>query len=262
MSGEPLPAPRAAQPPPRTQEERGAGSRPRVLAIIPARDEAASIGRVLEGLRRAAPGVDRLVINDRSTDGTGAVVRRMGERQLDLPCRLGYGRAIQAGLKYAMLRGYDVAVFFDADGQHRPEDVPRLLRALREEEADLVIGARFGEGRPYSGPLGRRIGQRVFSSLTPILIGRRVYDTTSGLKAVRSRAFAPLLTGTFMDFHSETIVRLSLLGFRIVETPVSVEERRYGRSMHSLVSAFEYPIKMSLLTLVAMLDAFLERRRP
>lgn len=231
------------------------------LVVIPARNEAPTIGAVLEGLRRAAPGCDRLVVNDRSTDGTADVVRRMGERQLLLPCHLGYGPAVQAGLRYAALRRYRAAVLFDADGQHRPGDVPRLLAALEEEDADLAIGARFGAARPYTGPFGRRLGQLAFSRLTRLLLGRRIYDTTSGLKAVRERAFEALLGGAFMDFHTETIVRMGLLGYRIVEVPVTVEARRHGRSMHSLASAFNYPVKTSLLTAAALLDVLLQRRR-
>lgn len=238
-----------------------ASRRRRTLVIIPARNEAPTIGEVLTGLRRAAPGTDRLVVSDASTDGTDEVVRGLGERLLALPCHIGYGPAIQAGLRYATLRGYGAAVFVDADGQHRPADVPRLLAALEAEDADLVIGARFGPDRPYAGPAGRRLGQVVFSTLTRALLGRRIWDTTSGLKAVRARAFGALLAGAFMDFHTETIVRLSLLGYRIVETPITVEARRHGRSMHSLASAFGYPLKTSLLTVAALLDAILQRRR-
>lgn len=230
----------------------------RTLIVIPAYNEAASIEAVLGELREKVPGVDRLVVTDGSTDGTQKIVERMGEAHLALATNLGYGRALQAGFRYALEGGYDVVVSFDADGQHRAEDVPRLLAALRDTGADVVIGCRFNGGRGYQGPLGRRLGQRILSHLTRLVLGQRVYDTTSGLKATRARACRLLLRGTFLDFHVEALVRLGLMGLRIHEIPVTVRHRRHGRSMHSWTSAFEYPLKTLLLTLVAVVDAYIK----
>jgi len=232
----------------------------RVLVVVPARNEEATIAAVLEGLRRAAPRFDRLTVNDGSTDGTARVLERMGERQLRLPFNVGYGRALQAGMRYALLEGYDVVAFIDADGQHDPADVPRLVERLDAGAADMIIGSRFCDGRAYDGPWGRRVGQRLLSHLSRLLTGRRIYDTTSGLKALRARACAAILDGTFMDAHMETIVRLSLLGHAIEELPVRVRPRDHGQSMHSYVSAIRYPTQTLLLTLVAALDALLTRR--
>jgi glycosyltransferase involved in cell wall biosynthesis len=232
----------------------------RGLVIIPAYDEAETIGSVLQGLRCTVPDLDRLVVNDGSRDATERIVTHLGERLLSLPCNLGYGRALQAGIKYALLRGYDFVVFFDADGQHNPENVTRLVNALLEGGVDMVIGSRFGNDRSYTGSFGRRMGQRLFSYLSLLLLGRRIYDTTSGLKAVRASACQALMRGTLMDFHTEAIVRLGMLGFNIAEIPVSVREREYGQSMYSISSAIEYPMKTLLLTLVAAVDAILQRK--
>src|SRR5690554_2437530 len=125
---------------------------PRVLVIIPAYNEEKTIASVLHDLRTEAPAYDRIVINDGSRDATGRIVNEMGERHLRLPCNLGYGHALQAGLKYGLLRGYEVMVSFDADGQHRAEDVKPLVHALLDSEAGMVIGSRFIDGRPYAGP--------------------------------------------------------------------------------------------------------------
>lgn len=234
---------------------------PRILVIVPAYNEVKTIAEILSGLRRAAQRFDRLVVTDGSTDGTGEVVDTLGERRLDPACNLGYGRALQAGFRYALAKGYDVVVTFDADGQHRPEDVPRLVSALLTGESDVAIGSRFSGHGTYSGQLGRQLGQRVFSRLSSLLIGQRIYDTTSGLRALRAPACRSLAGGTFLDFHTEALVRLALLGFRIVEVPVAMENRRHGQSMHSWVSAVKYPLKTILLTLVAAVDALLLRRR-
>jgi hypothetical protein len=134
------------------------------------------------------------------------------------------------------------------------------VNALLEGSVDMVIGARFGNDRSYTGSFGRRMGQRLFSYLSLLLLGRRIYDTTSGLKAVRAAACQALMRGTFMDFHAEAIVRLGMMGFTIAEMPVSVHEREHGQSMYSISSAIEYPIKTLLLMLVAAVDAILQRR--
>lgn len=233
----------------------------RVLVLLPAYNEAATIERVLEDLRRAAPSFDRLVIDDASTDGTAAIVQNLGESQLRLPCQLGYGGALQTGVRYAIDAGYDIVVFLDADGQHRPEDVPRLVSRLEEGEADVVIGSRYVSGQVYQGPFGRRMGQRVLSVLSGLMTGRRIYDTTSGLKAMRAKASHTLTAGTFHDFHVEALVKWKLLGFSIEEVPVSVRKREHGKSMHSWKSAMVYPLKTLLLTLVAATDAWIERDR-
>lgn len=235
--------------------------RARVLVLLPAHDEAATIERVLLGLRRAAPSFHRLVIDDASSDETAGLVDQLGENQLRLPCQLGYGGALQAGVRYAINAGYEIVVFFDADGQHRPEDVPRLVAQLAEGEADVVIGSRYVGGRAYDGPFGRRVGQRVLSMLSGLMTRRRIYDTTSGLKAMRATASHVITTGTFQDFHIEALVKWALLGFRVEEFEISVEEREHGKSMHTWKSAVTYPLKTLLLTLVAATDAWIERDR-
>jgi glycosyltransferase involved in cell wall biosynthesis len=232
----------------------------RGLVIIPAYNEADTIADVVRSLRTVAPEFDRLVVTDGSKDATARIVAELGEKSLALLCNLGYGRALQAGIKYALARGYDFVVFFDGDGQHNPKDVPRLINALIERHADVVLGARFGKGRPYTGPLSRRLGQALFSNLTRLLLKQRLYDTTSGLKAIRSSACKSLVEGTFMDFHIEALARLSLLGFTITEVPISVRKREHGQSMYSLVSVVEYPIKTLLLSLLAVIDVLVQRR--
>ncbi|MCL4871396.1 MAG: glycosyltransferase family 2 protein [Anaerolineae bacterium] len=232
----------------------------RTIILIPAYNEGQSITQVIERLRQVVPHYDRVIINDGSSDHTAQVVRTLGERLLHLPCNLGYGLALQTGMKYALLRGYETIVTLDADGQHQPEDVPLLVQALEAKRADMVIGSRYCGGRPYIGPFSRTAGQRLFSHLTRLLIGRRIYDTSSGFKAMRASVCRTIVDRTFMDLHTETIVRLSLLGFVIEEVPVTVQERQHGQSMHSWVSIFRYPLMTLMLTLVAAMDVWLRKR--
>lgn len=233
---------------------------PRVLIVIPAYNEEGTIAAVIEGLQRAAPTYDRVVVNDGAKDGTGRVVTDMDEKQLWLPCNLGYGHALQTGLKYGLQSGYEIIVSFDGDGQHRPEDVQPVVAALLSSGADVVIGSRYCHGRPYNSPLDRKLGQMLFSQLTRLLLGQRIYDTTSGFKAMRAAACEMIVGGVFMDFHTESLVRLRMGGFKVIEHPITVHERAYGRSMHSIISVFAYPLQTLLLTVVAMVDALLNRR--
>jgi hypothetical protein len=148
----------------------------------------------------------------------------------------------------------------DADGQHQPEDVPRLVEALLATNADMVIGSRFCEGHLYNTPFSRRLGQLFFSHLTRLFLNYRIYDTSSGFKALRAAACEIAVNGIFMDFHIETIVHMSLQNLKIVEFPVTVLERTSGQSMHSIASIFQYPLKTILLTIAVLMDAFLIRR--
>jgi glycosyltransferase involved in cell wall biosynthesis len=97
----------------------------RVIIVIPAYNEEKTISNVLMGLRRTVPECARVVVNDGSKDATGNIIEELGERQIKLPCNLGYGLALQTGFKYALSYGYEIIVCFDADGQHQPKDVPR-----------------------------------------------------------------------------------------------------------------------------------------
>jgi glycosyltransferase involved in cell wall biosynthesis len=232
----------------------------RVLVVIPAYNEEKTIANVLCGLRQTAPEFDRLVVDDGSRDSTAKVVADLSERQLRLICNLGYGYALQAGIRYALAADYSIVVTLDADGQHQPQDVRRLVDTLLETQADMVIGSRFCANNAYSGPLDRRLGQWLFSLLTYVAIGQRIYDTTSGFKAIRAEVCSTIINATFMDFHAETIVRLSMLGYRIREVPIVVRARAFGRSMHSMASVFQYPLKTAILTVVAALDVMLARR--
>ncbi|MBI5878067.1 MAG: glycosyltransferase family 2 protein [Chloroflexi bacterium] len=239
----------------------------RTLVIIPAYNEADSITAVLDAVRAEAPTCDVVVVNDGSADATPALVRAHGVPLLSLPCNLGYARALQTGLRYALERGYGTVVFFDADNQHDARDIGRLTDALAREGADLVIGSRFVDPAhrraTRHSPLGRRIGMWFFSMTTQWASGRRIYDTTSGFKALRASAARELLRVRFVDFHAELLVYMLLLGYRIHEEPIVVRERASGQSMYSLISTFTYPLQTLLLLVIAVVQAraFNGRRR-
>src|SRR5207248_1400603 len=132
------------------------------------------------GLLRRLRGLpqDVLVVDDGSRDGTEQVLREAGQPHLRHPINLGYVRALQSGVRFALRRGYGYVVTLDADGQHDPAEVPALVAGLAG--ADVVVGSRFVLPTGYRAPFWRRQGMRVFSAVTALLGGQRIYDTTSG----------------------------------------------------------------------------------
>jgi hypothetical protein len=137
-----------------------------------------------------------------------------------------------------------------------------LFNEFQSSGQDCVVGSRFVEGRDYGGaPLDRRLGMLLFSWLTRIFAGKRIYDTTSGLKAIRATVFQPLARWHFVDFHAEALVYLSRLGFKVAEFPITVEERRAGVSMYSPFKALVYPLKTALMVLLAVAHARYSRPR-
>jgi len=235
----------------------------RVLVAIPAFNEAATIAEVVTRVRRSLPGFDLLVINDGSSDRTQEILDGLGVQVAHHLCNLGYGRAIQTAIKYAAHARYDVLITLDADGQHAPEQVLALFHEFLARGHDCLVGSRFIQGRDYEGaPFDRRLGMLIFSWLTWIFAGKRIYDTTSGLKAIRGTVFEPLARWHFVDFHAEAIVYLSRLGFKVAEFPITVAERRAGVSMYSPFKALVYPLKTALMVLLAVAHARYSRPKP
>ncbi len=162
-----------------------------VLVVIPAWNEATNLPSVIGELRAARGDDALLLVDDASTDATAVVARDLGVWLLRLPVHLGYGGAVQTGIKYSLRGGFPVAVTFDADGQHDPADIAPLVESVRAG-ADLAVGSRMLLPPSYQGGLLRRVGRRAFSALTRLLTGLPLTDPTSGLKAPGTEGSAPL----------------------------------------------------------------------
>lgn len=228
------------------------------LVVIPAFNEGATIGRVIEEVRRQAPAADVLVVDDCSTDGTRAAARKAGALTVSHAINLGDGAARQTGFKYARIRGYRWVVTVDGDGQHDPRSIPDLVGLLERGEGDVVIGSRFMPGsgaERYRAPLERRLGMLFFSRLSSALIGQRIHDTTSGFRAMGERALALFCTDwfpqTFPD--ADLLVIAHRAGLRLAEVPARFREDESGRSIHSGITPIYYVFKMCLSLLVTML---------
>jgi glycosyltransferase involved in cell wall biosynthesis len=235
-------------------------NRSKVLVAIPAYNEEATIAQVVDRVRTCAPGFDLLVVNDGSVDATESILSAAGVWTATHLCNLGYGRAIQTALEFALRHRYETLITLDADGQHLPEQVLQMYEAYEREGWDYLLGSRYVATGDYSAAaLGRRIGMRLFSRVTEAVTGRRIYDTTSGLKILRRTVFEPLDRWHFVDFHAEAIVYLSRLGFSVGEHPITAAERRHGTSMYSLASSIVYPLKTGLMVALAAIHARLSR---
>jgi glycosyltransferase involved in cell wall biosynthesis len=204
----------------------------RALVAVLAHNEASTIAAVIESLRREAQGFDLLVVNDGSRDATGEIVARLGVPSARHLCNLGYGRAVQTAMKYAMRHGYGALITFDADGQHRAADVAHVYRTFVEHDYDLVIGSRFLQPGQYrSSAWNRRIGMWIFSGIVRALTGRRIHDTSSGFRVIGTRTFGILTAQPFVDFHAEAVVLLLRHGYKVGEAPIVASERVAGSSM-------------------------------
>ena len=219
----------------------------RGLIIIPAYNEARSLPHVLREGRAAVPGFDLLVVNDGSADETFEIARFEGCAVLDLCFNLGIGGAVQAGFKYAVEGGYDVAVQVDGDGQHPADQIEALSRPILEEGCDMAVGSRYLAPGRYEGGRLRRLGNAVLSRLCSLLSGQRVTDCTSGFRAYSARALAYLAHRYPADYpEPESIVLLARQGMRIMEVPVKMRERHYGRSSITGVRPLYYMTKVGL----------------
>ncbi len=219
------------------------------LVVIPTYEEAATIGPLLDRIR-ATPGLERfrvLVVDDASPDGTAAVVRAHASygdqvHLLERTGKDGLGAAYRAAFAWVLERGAGVVVQMDADGSHRPEDVPALVAAL--DHADLVIGSRYAPGgRTVDWPWHRRAVSRAGNAYVRAVLGRPGRDCTAGFRAYRGDALARIAAGgTEADgyaFQVETTLRATRLGLRVAEVPIVFEERRVGASKMTTAIAVE-----------------------
>jgi hypothetical protein len=226
----------------------------RVLVVIPAWNEARNLPDVLDELLRVQPSLERLVVDDASEDDTSAAARRHGAAVVRLPLRLGYGGALQTGIKRARRGGYDAAVTFDADGQHDPADIGPLIDALAAG-ADLAIGSRALAGQSHHGGVGRRAGRAVFSALARALTGLSLTDPTSGLKALGPEAQRLFALARFPDRFpdADALVLAGRARLRIAERPARMRPSRNRHSMHGGLRAVSYSFNMLGSLLVAAL---------
>jgi len=232
------------------------------LVVIPAYNEEGKIASVIQGVKKSFSGMDVLVVDDGSSDETPHQAMEAGAKVILHPFNLGYGTALQTGYRYALKEGYEVLVQMDGDGQHDPSSIQELLGVIQRGEADMVIGSRFlktkstvGSGKIYPASFIRRLGMRVFGTITSLIVQQKITDSTSGYQAMNHRVLEWVSSDKFpWDYpDADVIIMLHRAGFRIKEVPVHMFENQNKKSMHSGWKPIYYVFKMLLSIMVTLM---------
>lgn len=224
----------------------------KVLVVIPAFNEGKTIRDVLMRLKKVIEKIvyelnvemRPLVIDDGSTDDTPEVVRSCGVTLIKHEKNMGPGAAVRTGLIYAIKNGFDVVVQMDADGQHLPEEIPKLLIPILRGKADVVIGSRFLGTTCYNMPLLRKLGIKFYSIIAFLVTGRMILDITSGFRAYGIKAVKFIAHAYPIDFPAiKSTLMLVRRGFRVIEIPTKMMERKRGRSYIGGLNLIRYHIR-------------------
>ncbi len=230
---------------------------PEILVIIPAFNEEASIeGVVSKLLGQKKIDLHVLVVNDGSKDRTEAIVREFMKASdrlflLNLPNNMGIGGAVQAGFKYALNQRYAIVVQVDGDGQHRVDQLHKVILPIQENRADIVVGSRFLEKNSYNSSIFRAAGIKFFTTLISILTGSPVTDPTSGFRAYNEPTIEYLAENYADDYpEPESLIILHRRRFRSMEVPVIMNDRAGGKSSISPLRAGYYMVKVTIAIIV------------
>ena len=219
----------------------------KLLIVIPAHNEEASIVPVVRDLIDNYPQYDNVVVNDGSRDKTAALCRQNGFNLIDLPVNLGLAGAFQTGLRYAAEHGYDCAMQMDADGQHKPEYIAEMLTAL-EDGNDIVIGSRF---LTVKKPKTLRMaGSYIISWSIRLTTGRAICDPTSGMRMFNRAMVQEFAENLNYGPEPDTISYLIKNGAKVREVQVKMGERTAGQSYLTFWRSVQYMVKMSVSILL------------
>jgi glycosyltransferase involved in cell wall biosynthesis len=225
------------------------------LIVIPAYNEAMNLSVVLAEIREALPSFAVLIVDDGSIDGSAEIARNLGYPVLVMPFNVGVGGAMRAGFTYAVRNGFSNVVQIDADGQHVPSDVPRLISQL--ENADVIIGSRFAQGSktfPIS-PL-RRVVLKSLARFLSKIVGTKLTDVTSGFRATGSSALTLFSSHYPHEYLGDTIESLVIAhrsGLVINEIPTTIRSRNFGKSSQSRFKATIYTLRAFVVLLLAVI---------
>ena len=213
----------------------------RVLVAVPALNEAAAIGQVLDSLSTVHALDDVVIIDDGSRDATASIARERGAHVVSHVINLGVGAAMGTAFKYAVQQGYDAVIQFDGDGQHRPEHLSELVAAL--DGADIIVGSRYAGGGKYQSSAARRGVQRFIAWVVSAYARTRLTDATSGFRIAGPRALAVFAEHYPVEWLGDTVESIVLAtrqGLTVREIPVAMNERAGGVPSQSIFRATLY----------------------
>jgi dolichol-phosphate mannosyltransferase len=224
-----------------TDTDRPRGPLGRVAVIMPTYNERENLESIAARVRSSVPDADLLVVDDNSPDGTGELADKLaaGDEQIHVlhrPGKAGLGAAYIAGFGWALEQGYGVMVEMDADGSHQPQDLPRLLAALRD--ADLVIGSRWVPGGTVRNwPKSREALSRGANTYARLMLRVPVHDTTAGYRAYRAQTLRTIDLGSVQSqgycFQIDLTRRALNAGLTVIEVPITFVDRTRGASKMS-----------------------------
>ncbi len=229
----------------------------KIAAVVPAYNEEESITNVVSSLHALQlSGVELLpvVVNDCSIDRTADIVSKLEIQPntsklvlLDLPVNLGIGGAVQTGFRYAFEKGFDYAVQVDGDGQHSAAEIPKLLEALQATDSNVAIGSRFIQKEGFQSTGMRRMGINYLKNLIRLFTGLSILDNTSGFRMLDRKALS-LVNEYYPDEYPEpeSIIIYVKNKLKIIEVPVSMNERQGGVSSIRYFDQLYYMVKVSL----------------
>lgn len=221
----------------------------RTVAVIPAYNEADTIGSVIDGT--SAHVDDVAVVDDGSTDSTAAIAREHGASVIEHVFNTGVGGAVRTGYRYAIKHDFDFVVQVDADGQHDPEYIPTLLEEATD--CDMVIASRYRNESIEDYSLTRKLGIQFFTAAVNWLGGVDITDVTSGLRVYRVSALESILHHSDRHWAVEQTLEAARRGLRITEVSTEIPTRDQGSSQFTLETFVLYPLRMTDVILRVLL---------
>ena len=229
----------------------------KILIIIPAYNEEKSILKTYQEIinynKKNKTNYECIVVNDGSLDSTEDILTENNIPHLTLPLNLGIGGAVQAGYKYAFENDYDIAIQFDGDGQHDVNYIKYIVKPISNKKANMVIGSRFikEETSDFKSTKMRRIGIKLISKIIKIKTKKKIYDTTSGFRAIDKNVI-DLFKDEYPTEYPEPISSVNALihGYVIDEVPVEMKPRLAGKSSISKIKSVYYMVNVILSILI------------
>lgn len=215
-----------------------------VLVIVPAWNEERNVGDTIREIRAADSRYHVAVVDDGSTDGTAVAAKEAGAVVLSLPFNLGVGGAMRAGFTYAERLGYRRAIQVDADGQHNPNDIGRVLQGL--DDADISIGARFSDVGDYEVRGPRKWAMLFLAAVLSRVAKTRLTDVTSGFRAANERAITQYVRYYPAEYLGDTLDSLVAAchsGLRVTQVPVAMRPRRHGKPSQGPIGSAIYLLR-------------------
>ena len=221
----------------------------KILLIIPAYNEEENILRVCTEIKEKRSDLDYVVINDGSKDNTLKILKENKLNHINLVHNLGIGGAVQTGYKYAYENNYDIAVQFDGDGQHDINYVQKICEPIINGETNMCIGTRYLDknSSEFQSTFMRRLGKNIISFFIRIFCHKKITDPTSGFRAVDKNIIELFANNYPTDYpEPESTVEVLKNKYKVMEVPVSMNQRKGGKSSINIIKSIDYMVKVSL----------------